>query len=240
MTDFLTFASDIADIYKTGVPILVKGVEAGSGREITDIASGGGGGWGKITGYLIKEKPDLQITLTDFFPNISALAKIKSKFPANIFVEELPVNALEVPAAFSGLRTMFLSFHHFKPAEAKQILQNAVDAKVPIAIFEAQQRKLLFLIPMMISPVNTLLVTPFIRPFRWSRLLFTYILPILPLCIMWDGIVSVFRTYTQEEMLKMTKELRNADGYIWEIGVTGNGMAKIQYMIGLNSNSNRG
>ena len=32
--------------------------------------------------------------------------------------------------------------------------------------------------------------TPFVRPFRWSRLLFTYVIPLIPLLVLFDGTVS--------------------------------------------------
>src|SRR5450759_4223616 len=36
--------------------------------------------------------------------------------------------------------------------------------------------------------------TPWIRPFRWSRLLWTYLIPIIPLVFLFDGVVSCHRT----------------------------------------------
>jgi hypothetical protein len=36
--------------------------------------------------------------------------------------------------------------------------------------------------------------TPWIRPFRWSRLLWTYVVPIIPAVLLFDGIVSCLRT----------------------------------------------
>jgi len=43
---------------------------------------------------------------------------------------------MNVPAELKGLRTMFTSFHHFLPEEARAVLQNAVDAGEGIGIFE--------------------------------------------------------------------------------------------------------
>ncbi|MGC4086328.1 MAG: hypothetical protein QM756_00245 [Polyangiaceae bacterium] len=60
-------------------------------------------------------------------------------------------------------------------------------------------------------------VTPFIRPFRWSRLLLTYALPIVPICTLWDGIVSCLRAYDLSELRELTDGIQ-ANGYRWEIG----------------------
>jgi len=114
-----------------------------------------------------------------------------------------------------------------------------VDSSVPIAIFEAQQRKLHFLLPMVFSFITTLLFTPFIKPFSLKRIVFTYILPVLPVCIMWDGIASVFRTYTESEMQNMVNELKGTENYTWETGLTGTGAAKILYLTGLKNGAGK-
>ena len=59
------------------------------------------------------------------------------------------------------------------------------------------------------------LLTPRMRPFRWSRLLFTYLVPLIPLVVLWDGIVSCFRTRTPEELLELTKSFPQ---YNWTAG----------------------
>ena len=62
-----------------------------------------------------------------------------------------------------------------------------------------------------------LVTTPFVRPFRWSRLILTYLLPILPLLCLWDGIVSCLRTYSPRELRQLVRDLES-DDYRWEVG----------------------
>jgi hypothetical protein len=69
---------------------------------------------------------------------------------------------------------------------------------------------------MLTAPFFVLLHTPKIRPFRWSRLLLTYLLPVVPLLVMVDGIISCLRSYTTEELTAMTASLTGAP-YEWEI-----------------------
>jgi hypothetical protein len=71
------------------------------------------------------------------------------------------------------------------------------------------------LLPFFFTPVYVWLATPFIRPFRMSRLLFTYLLPLVPFTCWWDGLVSAMRAYTVKEMLALTQGL---DGYNWIAG----------------------
>ena len=127
---------------------------------------------------------------------------------------------------------MFLSFHHFKPDQATHILQNAVDTKQPIAIFEAQERNIVNFIKFMFSPINLLLTTPFIRPFKTGRIIFTYLIPIVPIFVLWDGLVSVLRTYTAAELINMSENLNNSSSFEWEISKTKDRGITILYLLG--------
>ena len=70
---------------------------------------------------------------------------------------------------------------------------------------------------MLFTPLMALFLTPKIKPFKWSRLFFTYLIPVIPLVIGFDGIVSVLRTYTAAELLEMTKI--TGENYLWESGI---------------------
>jgi hypothetical protein len=62
-----------------------------------------------------------------------------------------------------------------------------------------------------------MIITPFLKPFKLSRLFFTYIIPLIPVTTTWDGLVSILRMYPPNEMLKMAKEA-GGDDYIWKAG----------------------
>lgn len=143
-----------------------------------------------------------------------------------------PVDARNVPENLDDLRTLFLSLHHFKPNDARKILQNAVDAHSAIAVFEAQERTFLSLLAMFLSPISVLLATPFIKPFKIGRLIFTYILPIVPLFVWWDGIVSALRTYSINEVKELVKSLDKTEKYDWEINKVKSGPGTILYLLG--------
>lgn len=218
VTDFLRFTSDKYDIYQTIVPLLLKGIEKTEKPQIIDIAAGGGGGWLSLSKHLFARKPDLKIILSDYFPNIPAFKKLAGEGGKNFEYIETPIDARKVPSELIGLRTQFLSFHHFQPEDAVKILQNAVDSKSPICIIEAQERSVICLIAMLISPLNVLISTPFIKPFSVGRVIFTYLIPVVPLVVLWDGIVSMLRTYSIAEMHELVAKVQNGDSFEWEIG----------------------
>ena len=62
---------------------------------------------------------------------------------------------------------------------------------------------------------------PLVRPFRWSRVLLTYVLPVIPLLVGWDGTVSALRAYTPEELLALAASVPGAEHYSWDAGRAG-------------------
>ena len=232
-TDFLQFVANVFDIYKNVIPIIEKGVESIGNNTIIDIASGGGGGMIKIAEHLKNNNPHIKIILSDYYPNIAAFKRIKAKQPDIFEYIEYSVNATNVPPALQGFRTQFLSFHHFRPKEATAIIQNAVDNGQPIGIFEVQQRTIKNFIQRLFSPIAVLMMTPFIKPFKVGRIFFTYLIPIIPLLVLWDGIISVLRTYTETELKKMILEVKNHSFFDWEMGIAKSSSNDVLYLLGI-------
>lgn len=230
-TDFLQFLSNKTKMYKPIIPIIKRGLDHSRIHHIIDLGSGGGGGMIWLNSELKRDLPDLKITLTDFYPNIPAFKFTKAK-SNNFKYIETPVDARNVPRELKGLRTQFLSLHHFKPPDAQRILQNAIDTDSSIAIFEGQERSLPSLLAMLFSPLSVLLTTPFIRPFKFGRILFTYLIPIVPLFVLWDGVVSSLRTYSIKEMKELVAELDRSESYNWEINKLKSGPGSILYLLG--------
>ncbi len=213
------------------LPILQKGLGVSGENRIIDLCSGGGGGLVSLNKVLRRDNRELNIVLTDLYPNLAAFESTAKRVENFEFVDE-PVDARQVPDHLKGLRTMFLSFHHFRPDDASSILQNTVNQRVPIAIFEAQERSLPSIIAMLFSPITLLLTTPFIRPFKWTRILFSYLIPIVPLFVLWDGVVSALRTYSIPEMKALAQNLNNNDQFDWEIDRIKSGPGAILYLLG--------
>lgn len=230
-TDFLQFLSNKTKMYKPVIPIIEKGLEKTGTNQIIDMGSGGGGGLIWLNSELKKDIPDLKIILTDLYPNIPAFKLTKEKADNFEYIQQ-SVDARNVPAELKGLRTQFLSLHHFKPKDASRILQNAIDSNSAIAIFEAQERSLPSVLAMLFSPITVLLTTSFIRPFKIGRIIFTYLIPIVPLFVLWDGVVSSFRTYSVKEMEALINGLDKTESYDWEIGKVKSGPGVVLYLLG--------
>ena len=80
-----------------------------------------------------------------------------------------------------------------------------------------------------------LLFTPFVRPFRWSRLFFTYLVPLIPMLVLFDGTVSMMRVYMADELRELFQQVPDYDSYVWDIGsiATGGISTGPSYLIGV-------
>ena len=123
----------------------------------------------------------------------------------------------DVPVEMKGFRTIFTAFQHFPPHEARSILQDAISKNQGIGIFEFTGREPLTLLLTFLAPLYVLILTPFIRPFSWGRLLLTYVIPVIPFVVAFDGIVSCLRTYSPAEMRQLIPTISTSH-YEWDIG----------------------
>jgi hypothetical protein len=95
------------------------------------------------------------------------------------------------------------------------MLADAVAKGEGVGVFESGSRSPLTLLEALGTPLRILVLAPFIRPFRWSRLFWTYLVPALPLVLLFDVIVSCLRVYSAPELRDLTAGL---DRYHWDIG----------------------
>ncbi len=198
---------------------------AGTDR-VVDLCSGSGGPWRTLLPALRAVHGRAEVVLTDLHPTPV------QELPPGAHYRGTPVDATRLPEDLTGVRTLFEGLHHFPPEQARALLADAAARGVPFAAFELTQRSLPYLLVQLLLIVPLVWAfTPLIRPWRWWRLVLTYLLPIIPLIILWDGVVSSLRTYAPADLEKLTAGL-GTDGYRWTSGVLrAQGMA-ITYLIG--------
>jgi hypothetical protein len=138
------------------------------------------------------------------------------------------VDALGGELPGDGLLTLFNAFHHFTPEQQRQFVRS--HASRGVMIFEVlQPTAFAFLNILFTTTVGQLLLAPFVRPFRWERLLFTYLLPINLITIPWDGLVSVLRS---SHASTLVDRLRSAvpEGHTLEGGTVGPWWAPVTWV----------
>jgi hypothetical protein len=218
MTDYLRYLLEALEFYKPIVPLLLDVTEKTNSTQIIDLGSGGGGAVYQLSKELsLQDKKNIRIVLTDLYPNINAYRYLSDKSKGTITYSEKSVNAAKVNTELKGVRTIFSGFHHFDERTAKSILKDAVKNTAGICIFDGGNRNILMAAgAIFLHPVLFFFCTPFFRPFRWSRIIFTYLIPLIPLCTMWDGMVSIMRLYTPEKLMQLAEE--TSGDYHWSAG----------------------
>ena len=227
-TDCLEAIISRADIYRPVQAEIFRAIRDCGAQRVVDLCSGGGGPW-LSAGWraaLVHHAP-LTVVLTDKFPSDVLPARLgKDSALSSV---DFSVDAVQVPEALRGFRTIFSSFHHFPDRVAREVLGDAVRCGDGFAMAEVTSRTLRAFATICLMPIFAWVLTPRIRPFRWSRLLLTYLVPLIPLVVLWDGLVSCCRTRTPEELLDLTRGLPE---YEWMAGyASGRWLAPV-YLIG--------
>jgi hypothetical protein len=233
MQDYLHFMATLSPKpFSTFVNRLHWAMHSCGETRIVDLCSGSGGPVDSIVELMEKqERFDVKVQLTDLFPNIKAM-RARERANARISGVIQPVDATLVPANLRGFRLMCNSFHHFKPQDAQKILGNAVENGQGIAIVELVNRSLFGFVSAWFGAFTQFFFVPFMRPFSLGRVLFTYLIPLIPLATLWDGTVSCLRVYSPSEMEELILPYRNSH-YQWEIGKVPTGMGPaLNYLIG--------
>jgi len=229
-TDYLQFIQQRFRIDRAMTPLVRRALDRSGAAAIVDLCSGGSGPLLGVVTDLAAEGRPVRATLTDLFPNAAAFAAIAAQSHGRITGEPEPIDARQVPARLTGLRTIFNGFHHFAPADARSVLHAAAAAKQPIAIFEVSERSVRTL-PVLLTPLIVWIVTPLMRPFLWRRLAWTYLVPLVPLTCLWDGIISQLRAYTVPELRQLCE---GSPPMEWEAGQVpiAKGRGRLTYLIG--------
>jgi hypothetical protein len=234
LTDFLSFYAAAFKPYACVAPLLAEALEGAGAARIIDLCSGAGRPVLSLVPELRRLGPrDLRVTLTDKYPNLEARESVDEETSGVVTYLESPVEALDVPPNLKGFRTLFTAFHHFRPDAARAVLADAVSKDEGIGIFEYTERNwLIWGLPTLLIPLFVWLCTPFIRPFRWRRLVWTYLVPIVPIVALWDGFISNLRTYSVGELGDLVEKIVDPR-YEWKIGRARSiGWSRVTYAIG--------
>ncbi|KAI9876002.1 MAG: hypothetical protein M1830_007577 [Pleopsidium flavum] len=169
----------------------------------------------------------VMFALTDLHPHIEAWTAAAKKGDRLTFCTG-SVDAANAPKGLLGdepdskvFRLFNLAFHHFDDELAGRILRNSVDTAGGFGIFELQSRSPASLLTITLLGPLLFALTPFYFSHSPLHLLFTYIIPIIPLVVVFDGYVSCMRTRTPDEVLSLLENnggLPEGEGWVIRSG----------------------
>lgn len=221
ITGALEFAIRRLGFYDGVLPILRQMCERHEADHVVDLCSGSGGPWPRLLeqGREVGWMP--RVTLTDRFPH----SHIEPEAPLRVRPE--PLDVLELPDARVGeANTMFTALHHFRPSQARSLLAQFPRRRAPVFIAEFTRRGLYGLAQGMAGMTAPFVLAPFLRVGP-AGLFWTYVVPVAPLVVAWDGIISSLRTYTRPELESLCAGLDQ--DYRWTTGELRGG---VTYLLG--------
>lgn len=224
LTGFLQIAAETMRIFDSAAPVVAGVLQRHNARSdrqtrMIDLCSGGGGPLLRMREAL-KTKHDLDVdaVMTDLYPNIGAFDEAEARGGGRVRAIKDAVDATDVPAELGGVRTIFNAFHHFRPALARKIVEDAARKRQPFVSLEVVERRPSTVLFLLGTPLAALALTPFSRPLTPGRLFFTYAVPAIPAGILWDGMMSCLRSYSPDELTALTAGLDD-DGYSFHVEV---------------------
>jgi hypothetical protein len=196
---------------------------------VVDFCSGAGGPVPTIehvlNGRRLHENSrPISFLMTDIKPHISSWKVLAAQSASLGYISE-PVDATNPPAAVisghanispnSGItqpksrifRLYCLSFHHFNDDMAKRVLKSTLETADAFAIIELQDRRFWSLILMIL---NFFVVLFGSVGWFWDdpiHLTLTYVIPVLPVILVFDGIVSALRTRQFDEIISLIDDV---------------------------------
>ncbi|KAI9706411.1 MAG: hypothetical protein M1836_003416 [Candelina mexicana] len=183
---------------------------------IVDFASGAGGPTPTIERIVNTERrkrgqKEIVFTLSDIKPHIEAWRRASKQ---TMFLDHISrsVDATNPPQEVTSgqygerkrvFRLYCLAFHHFDDGMAKKVLESTLETSDGFAIVELVSRQVSSFILMLLYIPTIFVVTIFWYPFSLEMLFYTYVIPIVPFIVVFDGFISALRTRTFGEVLTL-------------------------------------
>jgi hypothetical protein len=211
LTDFLTDSADVLGIYDAAAPTIADLVRRHGAGRLVDLCSGAGGPALRTRERLQQHHGvDVELVLTDLYPNRDAFARAFARSAGRVQGRSEPTDAACVPDDIVGVRTIFNGFHHFRPALARRIVEDAARKRQPFISVEIVERRFLTVATIAGTPLLSLLLA-LRRPYSPARLVCSTIAPVVPAAILWDGLMSCLRAYAVDELRALTADLESDD-----------------------------
>lgn len=203
--------------YDNAVPEVAEMLRRTGARDILDLCSGSAAVTEKLRDDLAEalgEAP--RIVLSDLYPNLESFREAAAAEGIDFYPE--PVDAFHPPADAPRVRSIIAALHHFRPADARRILEDAARNADGIVVLESTRRSVSSLLQSLPIPLPAAWLVAFaLRPWRPTHLLWGLLVPVIPLVALWDTVVSNLRSYTVDELRAMVESI-DAPDFTWKIG----------------------
>lgn len=163
-----------------------------------------GAGTAPITRHLARDprSDGLSLIVCDGNPDEPAYRELQSRYPDKVDPRYEPVDFSQ-PHSWGPGTLLVLSgtFHHIPARQRPQVLETLDQSADRVMIFEPLRKTLSSILFVFLSLFPALLVPLWYlgRPGRLRRVLWCWLVPMVPLMFWWDGIASCLRMWTREQ-----------------------------------------
>lgn len=213
-------------VWGAAVDLLTTFLERSRPNSVLELASGSGelstGVWHRLAASQ-GHTPDL--VLSDLYPDPEAFAARRTQSPDRVRSVDRSVDALDPPHDPQRAWLMLQSLHHFSPSQVSHLLRNATQNSAGFLAIESTRRNPLHTLAVLLATPLFVWVTCTLKPFHWRHLLWGLLIPVVPLTLVVDGILSNLRSYSTQDLETLASQLD--DTMHWEVGT-----AKVPHLPG--------
>ena len=155
--------------------------------QITDMGSRSGGPLPQLSRHAAFKES--RFLLTDLYP------QAQLSLPERCTYHPSPADARNYEPISGSSISFFNTFHHFSNEEQKAIIARHLSKGHCLLVAEILTPDIWCALRILLATtVSQVLLAPLVKPFRLSRLLFTWVIPINILTVTWDGLISVSKS----------------------------------------------
>lgn len=155
---------------------------------------------------------DAKFYLSDLMTNESPefAKQINALGYKNLKFAESPVDLLKIEAENQMPKMFVNSFHHFSREQVKEILKNTLGQGKEVLVLEYCRKTPDSLLSMLFGAILSLIFFPFVveKKYILPSFIFCFLVPIIPLMLVWDGVVSCLRTHSVSSLRQILMELK--------------------------------
>ena len=232
VTDALRLIAEKLQVYAAVAPLMEELLSTSQTSRVLDLCSGSGGPALQLLEKLNTQTP-VDLLLSDLAPPEDLLlSPPTSYYPQALDVRELTQHLSTNELLQDRIWSCFNALHHQTQPTLTEIFHAAAQHSCGFIGVEVTQRSLWLMLRMFPLTLLVWLTVPFIKPFRFSRVFWSYLLPLGIFVFFWDGVVSHLRSYRPEELLALAKGGDAEGRFEWSSGLCGTWWAPLVYVVG--------
>lgn len=217
---YLVFFYKLFGYYKLWVPCFTRFLEQTAQKTYMECCSGAGDPLPLIVGQTENQTTaNKKFLLSDIQPHSQFTEHFNNNEDSPFHYIESSIDITLEQNNHPHPKIFINSFHHLTPEQVDNLLINNLKNGYSLLILEYVRKTPMGYLSMLISPLIIALTLPFVVSPRHLPVmaLFTYLLPLFPLMLLWDGIISCAHEYNGHDLEKIVEKNQLKANINWTI-----------------------